>query len=120
MKIRSKAISTQLEAMGWTREGDAKVNAVVGIYDQDDPRASAWSHDFYYGPLVIRKELSAIKMRRPVGVSRKQEREVMQLLLAWQEVINMMDRRGHTAHRGLGKAACALLMAAVGVVRENE
>ena len=116
MKIRSKHIADQLEAMGWIIQGAAEVNAIVGIYDWDDPRGSGYGHDFHYGPLVVHRKLSATKLRRPASVSRRKEREVMQLLLAWQDIVKMAERRGiewRSSYCPLGHAARTMISTAI-------
>ena len=122
MKIRSEHIADRLEAMGWVRKGPTTVTATVAIYEKDDPRGTSFGHDFYYGPLVVRRQLPATKMLRPDWVSRRQEREVMKLLISFQEVMNMLDSReeGSPAYRALGNTVTSLLIAAWKVVRENE
>lgn len=111
MKVRSKEIAEKLRVFGWAHLGEVKVVTVVGIYDEGDSRCSM--HDWYYGPRVVRKSIPAVRVRRPEGVTRKQESQVMKCLITWDKYLKLADaERDEDLAMALAQIALKALMAA--------
>ena len=81
MKVKNNHIAGYLILLGWQYKGTCQSEVQDKVIQENDPGAYKHIHDFYYGPLVTWKSQTYHVVKRPAGLTRRQEKEVMREMI---------------------------------------